>query len=94
MVQEAVINAARHAGGTEVRVHLQRANGHVSIVVADDGQGFPFKGQLDHTALAAQNLGPVSLRQRVGRLGGNMTVTSAPSGATVEIQIPLCALET
>ena len=93
MVQEAVINAARHAGGTQVRVHLHRADGHVSIVVADDGRGFPFQGQLDHAALAAQNLGPVSLRQRVSRLGGSMTVTSAPAGATVEIQLPLSALE-
>jgi signal transduction histidine kinase len=93
LVQEAVINAARHAGGTEVRVHLHRADGHVSIVVADDGRGFPFRGRLDHTALAAQNVGPVSLRQRVGRLGGAMTITSAPAGATVEIQLPVSALE-
>jgi signal transduction histidine kinase len=93
MVQEAVINAARHAGGSEVGVHLHRTDGHVSIVVADDGRGFPFKGQLDHTALAAQNLGPLSLRQRVGRLGGTMTITSAPTGATVEVRIPLSALE-
>ena len=93
MVQEAVINAARHAGGTQVRVRLHRADGHVSIVVADDGRGFPFQGQLDHTALAAQNLGPVSLRQRVGRLGGAMTITSAPEGATVKIELPLSALE-
>lgn len=93
MVQEAVVNAARHAGGTEVRVHLRRADGQVAILVADDGRGFPFKGQLDHTALATQNLGPVSLRQRVGRLGGTMTISSAPTGATVEIQLPLSALE-
>lgn len=93
MVQEAVINAARHAGGTQVRVHLHRADGQVSIVVADDGRGFRFKGQLDQTALAAQNLGPVSLRQRVSRLGGTLTITSAPVGATVEIQLPLSALE-
>lgn len=93
MVQEAVINAARHAGGTQVRVHLHRADGHVSIVVADDGRGFPFKGQLDQAALAAQNLGPVSLRQRVSRLGGSLTITSAPAGATVDIQLPLSALE-
>jgi signal transduction histidine kinase len=93
MVQEAVINAARHAGGSEVRVQLHRTDGHVSILVADDGRGFPFKGRLDHTALAAQNLGPVSLRQRVGRLGGTLTITSAPTGATVEVRIPVSALE-
>ncbi len=93
MVQEAVINAARHAGGTQVRVHLHRADGRVSIVVADDGRGFPFQGQLDQATLAAQNLGPVSLRQRVSRLGGTMTITSAPVGATVEIELPLSALE-
>jgi signal transduction histidine kinase len=93
IVQEAVINAARHSGGAEVWVHLDRTDGHMCIVVADDGRGFPFHGQLNHTALAAHNLGPLSLRQRVGRLGGTMTITSAPTGATVEVRIPSSALE-
>lgn len=93
MVQEAVINAARHAGAGLVRVDVRRGNGRVQVAVRDDGHGFPFQGRWDHTALAAQNLGPVSLRQRVTRLGGAITITSAPSGAAVEIDLPLRALE-
>ncbi len=94
IVQEAVINAARHAGGTAVRVRVRRAEAAVSVAVADNGHGFPFQGRFDHTALASQQLGPVSLRQRVARLGGALTVTSTPSGAEVEIELPLDALET
>ncbi len=93
IVQEAVINAARHAGGTAVQVRLRRADAGVSVAVADNGHGFPFQGRFDHAALASQQLGPVSLRQRVARLGGALTVTSTPSGAQVEIELPLSALE-
>ncbi len=93
IVQEAVINAARHSGGTAVRVRVRRAEAGVFVTVGDDGHGFPFQGRLDHATLAAQNLGPLSLRQRVTRLGGAMTITSTPSGAEVEIELPLGALE-
>src|SRR5438445_10503 len=44
LVQEALANAARHAGASAVRVTLAARDGGVDIVVADDGRGFPFQG--------------------------------------------------
>jgi len=93
IVQEAVINAARHAAATAVRVTVQRGPGGIHVAVADDGHGFPFEGRLNHHELAARDQGPVSLRRRVTRLGGTMTVTSTRAGAQVEITLPLDALE-
>ena len=93
IVQEAVINAARHAAPTTVRVGVQRGPAVIHVSVADDGHGFPFEGRLNHDELAARDQGPVSLRRRVMRLGGTMTVTSSRAGAQVEIALPLGALE-
>jgi signal transduction histidine kinase len=93
IVQEAVINAARHAAATTVRVDLHRGPAAIQVSVADDGHGFPFEGRLNHHELAARDQGPVSLRRRVMRLGGTMTVTSTRGGAQVEIALPLDALE-
>jgi signal transduction histidine kinase len=93
IVQEAVINAARHAAATTVRVDLHRGPAAIQVSVADDGHGFPFEGRLNHHELAARDQGPVSLRRRVTRLGGTMTVTSTRGGAQVEITLPLDALE-
>jgi signal transduction histidine kinase len=93
IVQEAVINAARHAGGTTVHVRVQRNGTDVAVSVTDDGHGFPFHGRFDHAELAAQALGPVSLRQRVTRLGGRLNVTSSPTGADVTIALPSSSLE-
>ena len=55
------------------------------LVVADDGGGFPFRGRYDHARLAASNVGPVSLRERVASLGGQMAIESGETGARVEI---------
>jgi signal transduction histidine kinase len=93
MVQEAVINAARHAAATTIRVNVERGPAAIHVSVTDDGHGFPFEGRRNHHELAAQDLGPVSLRRRVTRLGGAITITSTRSGAQVEIDLPLETLE-
>jgi signal transduction histidine kinase len=93
MVQEAVINAARHAAASAIRVSVVRGPTAIHVSVIDDGHGFPFEGRRSHQELAAQDLGPVSLRRRVMRLGGAMTITSTRSGAQVEIDLPLATLE-
>ena len=40
VVQEALTNVARHAQATVVGVGVTRPDGHVSVVVEDDGAGF------------------------------------------------------
>jgi len=93
MVHEAVMNAARHAGATAVRVDLLTGDGFLRIAVEDDGRGFPFQGRHDAPALAASRQGPVSLRERVTMLGGSLVVESSAKGARVEIGLPLRARE-
>ena len=88
IVQEALVNAARHAAASEVRVAIGAKNGQVEILVADNGRGFPFQGEYDHATLTALQLGPVMLKERVESLGGTLTIHSTPAGARLDIKLP------
>jgi len=88
LVQEALANAARHAGASAVRVTVAARDGGVDIVVIDDGRGFPFQGDFDHETLNARQLGPVMLKERVDSLGGTLAIHSSPSGARLAIRLP------
>jgi signal transduction histidine kinase len=89
LVREALVNAARHGEASSVVVRLEApAPEGVAITVIDDGRGFPFHGRYAGEALDALNLGPKSLRERVGALQGSLTVESSPAGSSVGIVLP------
>jgi signal transduction histidine kinase len=88
IVQEALVNAARHASASEVRVAVGRENGNIHVAVTDNGRGFPFEGDYDHVKLDALQLGPVMLKDRVRSLGGTLAIHSTPSGARLDIRLP------
>ncbi|HEV2720362.1 MAG TPA: sensor histidine kinase [Thermoanaerobaculia bacterium] len=89
IVSEAVANAAKHASATCVRVKARVDRDAVFIDVADDGKGFPFRGRYTVPELRRQNLGPVTLRDRVTSLGGSMVLDSSERGSAIEIRLPL-----
>jgi signal transduction histidine kinase len=89
IVHEALVNAARHGGASSARVEVGTRDGHVTIVVADNGRGFNFQGRHDLAALKRLNVGPVTLKERVVSLGGSLTIDSGPSGARLEIALPV-----
>jgi signal transduction histidine kinase len=89
LIREAVVNALKHAGPSRVSVDVQPVDHQLVIAVADDGRGFGFTGVYDHAALAAGNVGPVSLRERAASLGGTLTLASSERGARIDLRIPL-----
>ena len=89
MVHEAIVNALKHGQPTRVSVAVHASDARLRIVVTDDGRGFPFSGRREHAALVAANAGPVSLRERVAQLGGQICIESSASGSRVELSIPL-----
>ncbi len=89
IVTEALFNAGRHAHASSVRVEMGAVSDMLHITVEDNGIGFPFHGRYDHATLTAVNLGPATLKERIASLRGNLTVESTPSGARLEITIPL-----
>lgn len=89
MVREAAVNALKHAQPSRVAVDIEsQAPDRVRVVVTDDGRGFPFRGRLDQDELAGRNAGPVSLRERLGSVGGSLVVESTPGGSRVEFTLP------
>src|SRR5215213_117915 len=80
-VAEALANAAKHAQATTVTVRVSTADGAAVAEVADDGVG---------GAKAAPEGGLAGLRERVARLGGELTIESEPGAGThLRAVIPL-----
>jgi signal transduction histidine kinase len=80
LVQEALTNAAKHAGAERVRVEVARANGTVEVLIEDDGRGFD-------PALPTSGLGLVGMRERVELTGGRLEISSRP-GTRVSARLP------
>jgi two-component system sensor histidine kinase UhpB len=83
VAQEALSNAARHSGATQVEVRLRRLeSGGVVLEVTDDGRGFAFDE-------SQRGLGIGGMRERALLVGGELTIESRPQyGTTVRLDVP------
>ena len=82
VAQEAVTNIVRHSGAAAAWIELRRADGFVSLLVRDDGEGFDV-GETLNSDDPARALGLAGMEERVSLLGGQLTVESTPGGGTV-----------
>jgi len=89
IVHESLINAAKHANASLVRVSCAAENNGVRIRVADNGRGFNFRGRYNERDLARMKMGPVNLMERISAIGGTLAIESSGSGALLEITLPL-----
>jgi signal transduction histidine kinase len=79
--REAMLNAARHAGG-EVSVYIEGSPGSVDVYVRDRGPGF------DPQDVPADRLGVrESIIGRLRRIGGSATVAPGAGGAGTQVHI-------
>jgi signal transduction histidine kinase len=70
-------------------VHVTIVNGTVRIAVKDDGRGFPFEGRHNLRDLFETCRGPVTLKERVASLHGDMVIDSSQKGSQIDISLPL-----
>ena len=89
LVHEALVNVARHARARSARVRVGVHDGQAEIHVVDDGKGFDFVGK--RTLPQLLDGGPSSLAERIAALDGSLDVESGPSGAKVEMTVPVRA---
>jgi signal transduction histidine kinase len=84
IAQEALNNALKHAGATQVIVYLRLDGDEVELEVVDDGAGFDAGAAGD-----GAGMGLVSMRERAGKLGGSLLVQSGPEqGTRVKVRVP------
>jgi signal transduction histidine kinase len=87
LIQEAALNAARHADASIIRVDVTGTREGLRLAVEDDGKGYPFHGSFDLASLAAMEKGPLILRERVSALRGGLQLETNSSGTRVVITL-------
>jgi signal transduction histidine kinase len=86
IAQEAITNAYKHAGASNVTVKIEDHEGGFSVEIKDDGLGF---GGEVPTVSAPGHLGLSSMRERAELAGGRCDIHSLPGeGTTVRIWLP------
>ena len=80
VVQEALSNIHRHAAATQAHVSFHQRPGVAHVAVADNGVGMP------RTLL--EGVGMSSMRERLGEVGGRLTVRQGDPGTILIASIP------
>jgi len=90
VVQEALSNAFRHAGGAAQQVKLAYQAGELQLMVSDAGPGFDSTGGQS----SEEHLGLVGMRERVESLGGIFRIESAVGcGTRISVRLALTVEE-
>jgi len=85
--KEALNNAVRHSGASQVLIEMAVVDQQLRIAVTDNGRGF------DPAALRPGSDGLTSMTKRMRQLGGDCSINSQlEKGTTVEIRLPLGGL--
>ncbi len=83
LVQESLTNMAKYAQARHAEVSVHAWEGHVEVVVKDDGKGF------DPALARPSTHGLAGMRHRVEATGGRLTVRTHPGGGTrIEAVLP------
>jgi PAS domain S-box-containing protein len=76
IVQEALTNAARHSGATQIDIGIERVRRMLHLTIADNGSGFMVGG-------ASSGFGIRIMHYRARAIGGHLQVESRPNGGAV-----------
>jgi signal transduction histidine kinase len=83
IAQEAMSNAARHAGATLIETTLEGRPDALTLTIADDGSGIPSSAMGTTTGLGLR-----TMRARAAALGGTLALTGTQHGTTVHVVVP------
>ena len=87
VVQEALTNVSRHSQADIVSVILARDDGHVQVIIEDDGVGFDAENLMS-CSMENRRLGLMGMQERVQLVGGEFKIESG-TGTTIVVSIPL-----
>jgi signal transduction histidine kinase len=84
IAQEALRNAMRHSGASEVAVELSEAGTQYTLSITDNGRG------LHGSPVPSKSMGLGTIRYRARLLGANCEIQNQPTGGTiVRCSLPL-----
>jgi signal transduction histidine kinase len=84
VTQELLFNVVKHAGVKEAGIRVRRMGRYIALSVTDRGQGFD-----PHAFEGTGGFGLLSIRERIGLLGGRVKVRSVPGkGTRVLVAVP------
>ncbi len=85
--QEAVTNVVKHSGPALVKIELHFNSHSVVLQINDNGKGFNPEGCVGPKD---GHFGLLGIRERTERLGGQVSITSAPgAGTAIHVEIPI-----
>ena len=85
VLQEGLINAAKHSDTRRIEVDLRGSSHAIYLRIRDFGSGFS-------VGAVSEGLGLVSMRERVAMVGGTFSLTSTlHSGTEIKVRVPLSA---
>jgi len=88
VAQESLVNVVKHAQATKVEVTVLGVPGGVCLEIADNGKAFDVERTKKREI--GKHLGLISMRERVGMVGGDLSVESKKGrGTTVRATGPL-----
>jgi PAS domain S-box-containing protein len=90
IVQEALVNARKHARAQRVRVACARVDGQLIVTVIDNGRGF---NQGQDGARRGDHFGLRIMEERAAEIGGQLAISSHDGGTSVTVSVPLCNVE-
>ena len=86
VAQEALNNVAKHAHATRADILLSSRDGHVVLVIEDDGAGF----DVSDDGGSGEGVGLASMHERAALVGATLQVESTPGkGTSVFLRCPI-----
>lgn len=84
IAREALSNALRHSGASQIGLELVVAPGSAQLYVSDDGRGF------DPSEAPSGHFGLIGMGERARLLGGSLRIDTAVGGGTViEVEVSI-----
>lgn len=84
--QEAITNTVKHSGANRIKIVLAFGSQNVILEIEDDGKGFTPENCVGPND---GHFGLLGMSERAKRLGGQISITSAPEkGTTIHVELP------
>ncbi|RUA17477.1 MAG: hypothetical protein DSY55_02110 [Clostridia bacterium] len=85
IIQEAMLNAARHSGGDTISVLVSQRVGRIQAIIEDNGHGF----DVEAARRSGRSVGLHAMVERAELVGGSISFESNAEGTSVYVETPL-----